>query len=44
MGRYFGFIEAPETDDPALASIPRGPVVQHGAKPYDGPPRPRLAN
>ncbi len=40
MGRYYGFIEAPETDDPALTTIDERPVVQRGAAPYDGPPRP----
>ncbi len=40
MGRYFGFIEAPETDDPALLDIEDSPLMQRGATPYDGPPRP----
>jgi hypothetical protein len=39
MGRYYGFIEAPETDDPELTTVKkRG--LQLGAKPYAGPPRP----
>ncbi len=39
MGRFYGFIEAPETDDPALTTVPeRG--LQLGAIPYDGFPRP----
>ena len=40
MGRYYGFIEAPATTDPALLTV--GPSAQppHGAKPYDGPARP----
>jgi hypothetical protein len=42
MGRYYGFIEAPTTKDPALVSIPDGPIVHRGAKPYDGPARPAL--
>jgi hypothetical protein len=41
MGRYFGMITAPRTDDPSLVSVSdRG--LQVGAKPYDGPPRPKL--
>jgi len=41
MGRYYGMITAPDTDDPELVSVPhRG--LQLGAKPYDGPPRPKL--
>ena len=41
MGRYYGMITAPQTDDPALVLVPeRG--LQLGAKPYDGPPRPKL--
>ncbi len=40
MGRYYGFIEAPDTDDPALTTIEERPLEQRGAKPYDGPPRP----
>ncbi len=40
MGRYFGFIEAPDTDDPALTTLEERPLQQRGAKPYDGPPRP----
>lgn len=40
MGRYYGFIGAPATADPALLTV--GPSAQpsHGAKPYDGPARP----
>ncbi len=40
MGRYFGFITEPKTNDPKLLKaedIPAG-----GAKPYDGPARPPL--
>lgn len=40
MGRYYGFITAPETDDPALTTIEDRPFEQRGAAPYDGPPRP----
>lgn len=40
MGRYYGFIEAPDTDDPALLSIEDRPLEQRGAAPYAGPPRP----
>lgn len=41
MGRYYGMISAPQTDDPALTSVPQRDL-QLGAKPYDGPPRPKL--
>ncbi|MBI2421649.1 MAG: hypothetical protein HYV27_02385 [Candidatus Hydrogenedentes bacterium] len=41
MGRYYGFITAPQTDDPELITVPeRG--LQVGAKPYAGPARPKL--
>ena len=40
MGRYYGFIEAPDTDDPALLTLEERPLQQHGAAPYNGPPRP----
>jgi hypothetical protein len=41
MGRYYGMIAPPQTDDPNLLTVPkRG--LQLGAKPYEGPPRPRL--
>ena len=41
MGRYYGMITPPQTDDPALVAVPaRG--LQLGAIPYAGPPRPRL--
>ncbi|MCK5861896.1 MAG: hypothetical protein KAH38_05390 [Candidatus Hydrogenedentes bacterium] len=40
MGRYFGFIEAPETTVPALIGIEERPLRQLGAAPYEGPPRP----
>ncbi|HDP36076.1 MAG TPA: hypothetical protein ENN29_13325 [Candidatus Hydrogenedentes bacterium] len=40
MGRYYGLIEAPATNDPQLTSIEERPLRQLGAPPYDGPPRP----
>lgn len=41
MGRYYGMIAAPETDDPALLTVPPAPAnAQPGAAPYDGPPMP----
>ncbi len=40
MGRYYGFIQAPDTKDPALTTVPDAPIVHRGAKPYDGLPRP----
>ncbi|MBN2307907.1 MAG: hypothetical protein JXR94_02990 [Candidatus Hydrogenedentes bacterium] len=39
MGRYFGFITAPDTDDASLTTVEeRGLHV--GARPYEGPARP----
>jgi len=40
MGRYHGFITAPETTDPALLKVDRTRNKHFGAKPYVGPPRP----
>ncbi|MBX7258502.1 MAG: hypothetical protein K1Y02_19220 [Candidatus Hydrogenedentes bacterium] len=41
MGRYYGMITAPQTKDKNLTTVPeRG--LHLGAKPYDGPPRPKL--
>ncbi len=40
MGRYYGFIEAPKSQDPALISVGERTGPRHGAAPYDGPPRP----
>lgn len=40
MGRYYGFITAPETDDPALISVTDEEVPEGGAAPYSGPGRP----
>ncbi len=42
MGRYYGFITAPETRDPSLISVERVPGVKKGAAPFNGPPRPEL--
>lgn len=40
MGRYYGFIEAPSTTDPALTTVEPFNGEVKGAKPYDGTPRP----
>jgi hypothetical protein len=41
MGRYYGFITSPTTTDPKLLTVKkRG--LNLGAKPYAGPPRPKL--
>ncbi|MFH1741270.1 MAG: hypothetical protein ABIH23_19880 [bacterium] len=41
MGRYYGMITAPQSNDPALTTVPeRG--LKLGAEPYDGPARPKL--
>ena len=40
MGRYYGFIAAPETQEPSLISVERVPGVNKGAAPFAGPPRP----
>jgi len=43
MGRYYGFITAPQTDDKSLATVPeRG--LQLGAEPYQSPSRPKLSH
>lgn len=42
MGRYYGFINAPETNDPNLVSVPKRPGMQLGAAPYTGPARPEV--
>jgi hypothetical protein len=39
MGRYYGMILPPETDDPALVNAP-DLAPDQGAAPYDGPPMP----
>lgn len=41
MGRYFGFIQPPVTEDPELLTVEPA-HRQLGAKPYDGPPRPDI--
>lgn len=41
MGRYYGMITAPQTDDESLTSVPRRDL-HFGAAPYSGPPRPKL--
>lgn len=41
MARYYGFIKAPTTADPKLLTVEKRDL-QLGAKPYDGPPRPKL--
>jgi len=40
MGRYYGFIEAPTTNDPLLTKVQPRASQPHGAAPYSGPPRP----
>jgi hypothetical protein len=40
MGRYYGFIEPPKTQEPALLSLTPRAVPLKGASPYSGPPRP----
>lgn len=42
MGRYQGFIQAPETTDPNLISVKPSEKKNQGAKPYDGPDKPKL--
>ena len=42
MGRYHGFITAPATEAAELISVPDQGAGSHGAKPYDGPPRPDI--
>jgi hypothetical protein len=41
MARYYGMVTAPQTTDPELVTVPKRDV-QLGAKPYEGPPRPKL--
>jgi hypothetical protein len=41
MGRYFGLISKPTVTDAALLSVPKRDL-HLGAKPYSGPPRPKL--
>jgi hypothetical protein len=40
MGRYYGFIEAPKTQDAELISVRARESTRRGAAPYEGPPRP----
>ena len=40
MGRYYGFIEAPKTEDERLTTVPTRVEKPRGAAPYAGPPRP----
>lgn len=41
MGRYYGMITAPQTEDEVLLTVEqRG--LELGAKPYTGPGRPKL--
>jgi len=42
MGRYHGFIGAPEVTDPALLTVAHSLNRELGAKPYDGPARPNV--
>lgn len=42
MGRYHGLIEAPTSKDADLISIQSRPGQHFGAKPYEGPKRPKL--
>lgn len=41
MGRYYGLIEAPTSDDPNVLGIEDAPLQNLGAAPYVGPPRPQ---
>ena len=40
MGRYYGFIEAPKTQDREATILPARSVKSKGAFPYNGPARP----
>ena len=40
MGRYYGMIQKPTTNDAALLTIPPSRNTPQGAKPYAGSPRP----
>ncbi len=40
--RFHGFIKAPETTDPKLISVQPSEIKLQGAKPYDGPERPKV--
>jgi hypothetical protein len=41
MGRYYGIIAPPTTQDPELLSVTRS-GLKLGAEPYNGPPRPEM--
>ena len=41
MGRYYGLITPPHTDDPSLTTVPQR-SLRLGAAPYSGPTRPKL--
>lgn len=40
LGRYYGFIEAPKTQDPQATALRARAVKLRGATPYNGPARP----
>lgn len=40
MGRYYGFIQAPETTNLELTTVRSSEQMNKGAKPFDGPQRP----
>jgi hypothetical protein len=40
MGRFYGMIQAPTSDDPKLVDVPPKSISPWGAEPYNGPPRP----
>ena len=40
MGRYYGMIQAPTTNDAKLVAVPASRGPKQGAKPYAGPARP----
>jgi len=42
MGRYYGFIKAPETNDPKLTKVEPRTGQKFGAEPYTGPARPEV--
>ena len=42
MGRYHGIIEPPTTLEEDLISVPKRKNVELGAKPYNGPKRPKM--
>ena len=42
MGRYYGFIKAPETSDPKLTKVEPRTGQKFGAEPYTGPARPEV--